>query len=144
MPLAQARKEIDEGIASVNSALGENGPAAPFFRVPGLARSKAIDRYLASHNLASWSTDVLADDWTKISAAQVVSRALKGLEAHGGGILLLHDVQSKTVKALPALLRGLKRRGYHIVHVIPGTFARAKTAKTQSPFGSAVLAVDEE
>jgi hypothetical protein len=36
------------------------------------------------------------------------------------GILLLHDIQARTVEALPDLLHELKRRGYHIVHVTPG------------------------
>jgi peptidoglycan/xylan/chitin deacetylase (PgdA/CDA1 family) len=133
MPLVQAQKEINKGIASVAAALGESGAPAPFFRIPGLARTKAIDQYLASHNLMTWSTDVLADDWAKISPAQVYSRALKRIEAHGRGILLLHDVQLKTVQALPPMLKELKRRGYHIVHVIPATPDRAKVAKTLFP-----------
>ena len=56
------------------------------------------------------------------------SRALQGIEANGKGILLLHDIQAKTVEALPDLLRELKRRGYHIVHVVPATPDQPKTA----------------
>lgn len=116
---AAAQKEIDDGIASVKSALGQTGAPAPFFRAPGLALTKSTERYLTSHNLMIWSADVVADDWTNISPSQVYSRALKRLEARGRGILLLHDIQPRTVKALPFLLRGLKNRGFHVVHVIP-------------------------
>src|SRR5262249_32956114 len=47
--------------------------------------------------------------------------------AKGKGILLLHDIQARTVAMLPTLLRELKARGYHIVHVVPATPDRPKT-----------------
>src|SRR5262249_5253933 len=56
------------------------------------------------------------------------SRALQRIEADHKGILLLHDIQLKTVEALPYLLRELKRRGYRVVHVVPATPDRPKTA----------------
>jgi hypothetical protein len=80
----------------------------------------------------TWSADFPADDWTKITPAQVLSRALQRVEANGKGILLLHDIQTETVVALPALLHELKRRGYHIVHVVPATPDRAKTVTVPS------------
>ena len=132
MPFAKAEQEIDEGITSVSAALGDPGLVAPFFRVPGLARTNAIDQYLASRNLMNWSADFPADDWTKISPAQVYSRALQRVEAYGKGILLLHDIQARTVEALPALLHELKRRGYHIVQIVPATPDRPKTATMPS------------
>ena len=130
VPLAKAELEISDGIASVTSVLGE--PPAPFFRIPGLARTAAIDRYLASQNLMTWSADFPADDWTRISPAQVYTRALQRIEANGKGILLLHDIQARTVEALPDLLHELKRRGYHIVHVTPATPERPKTVTEPS------------
>ena len=66
-----------------------------------------------------WSSDTLADDWTRISSDQVLQRALRRLEARGRGILLLHDIQPRTALMLPTLLRQLKKRGFHIVHVVP-------------------------
>src|SRR6516225_10749296 len=130
MPFINAEREINEGIASVTAALGE--PPAPFLRIPGLARTNAIDRYLASQNLLTWSADFPADDWTRISPAQVYTRALQRIEANGKGILLLHDIQARTVEALPDLLHELKRRGYHIVHVTPATPGRPKTVTEPS------------
>ena len=126
VPLPRAEEEISRGIASVTRVLGE--PPAPFFRIPGLRRTDTIEQYLASQKLITWSADFLADDWTKISPAQVYARALRRIEANGKGILLLHDIQARTVEALPALLHELKRRGYHIVHVVPAAPDRPKTA----------------
>jgi peptidoglycan-N-acetylglucosamine deacetylase len=128
MSLERAQFEINEGIASVASALGDGTGPAPFFRVPGLLRADGVEHYLASHNLQVWSADFLADDWTRIGPAQVYARALQRIEADHKGILLLHDIQVKTVEALPYLLRELKRRGYRVVHVVPATPDRPKTA----------------
>ena len=130
VPVAKAEEEIAKGIISVTSVLGEL--PAPFFRVPGLRRTDTMERYLAAENLMTWSADFLADDWTSISAAQVYARALRRIEANGKGILLLHDIQSRTAEALPTLLHELKRRGYHIVHVLPAAPDRPRTATVPS------------
>ena len=44
---------------------------------------------------------------------------MRRLEAHGKGILLLHDIHPATVAALPGLLKELKDKGFHIVQVVP-------------------------
>ena len=49
------------------------------------------------------------------------------LEARGKGILLLHDIQARTVAALPKILQEMKARGYRIVHVVPATAELAAT-----------------
>jgi peptidoglycan-N-acetylglucosamine deacetylase len=128
MSLEKAQFEINEGIASVGWALGDGTGPAPFFRIPGLLRADGVERYLASQHLQIWSADFPADDWLKIGAAQVYSRALQRIEANHKGILLLHDIQVKTVDALPYLLRELKRRGYRVVHVVPASPDQPKTA----------------
>jgi hypothetical protein len=112
----------------VTSTLGDGIAPAPFFRFPGLLRSEAVESYLASQHLMTWSIDFPADDWMKISPAQVYARALARVEAHGKGILLLHDIHERTVEALPYLLRELKQRGYRIVHVVAATPDLPKTA----------------
>jgi peptidoglycan/xylan/chitin deacetylase (PgdA/CDA1 family) len=126
MSVARAQQEIDDGIASVTSALGGDAPA-PFFRIPGLLRADAVENYLASRGIEVWSADFLADDWRHISASRVYDLAMKRLEQKGRGILLLHDIQARTVAALPRILQELKARGYSIVHVVPATPERPAT-----------------
>jgi peptidoglycan/xylan/chitin deacetylase (PgdA/CDA1 family) len=127
MSVDKAQAEITQGIANVTAALGDGTGPAPFFRIPGLLRADGVEHYAASQNLQVWSADFLADDWTKIGPGQVYSRAIQRIEASHKGILLLHDIQTKTVEALPYLLRELKRRGYKIVQVVPATAERPKT-----------------
>jgi peptidoglycan/xylan/chitin deacetylase (PgdA/CDA1 family) len=121
-----AEREIEQGITSVTAALGDPHAVAPFFRFPGLGRSRAVEAYLASRGIMVWSTDFLADDWTHISADEVMKRALERLERRGKGVLLLHDIQPATALMLPRLLRTLKSLGYHIVQVVPTGLARPK------------------
>ncbi|RTL50247.1 MAG: polysaccharide deacetylase family protein [Bradyrhizobiaceae bacterium] len=127
MPIEQAKAEIDNGIASTAAALGDSAQVAPFFRVPGLLRSNAVEGYLASKGIMTWSADFLADDWRHISSARVAELAIRRLEAYGRGVLLLHDIQARTQAALPTILRELKARGYRIVHVVPSTPELPKT-----------------
>lgn len=126
MPIERARQEIDEGIASVTAALGDSAPA-PFFRIPGLSRAEEVEDYVASKGIQTWSADFPADDWRHVSSARVFDLAIKRIEARGKGILLLHDIQPRTVAALPRILHELKVRGYRIVHVVPATPERPAT-----------------
>jgi peptidoglycan/xylan/chitin deacetylase (PgdA/CDA1 family) len=128
LPIERAQPQIDQGIASVTAAMTDPSGLAPFFRFPGLERSDVAERYLASRGIQVWSADFLADDWRHISSNQVFDLAIKRLEARGRGIILLHDIQARTVAALPRLLHELKVRGYRIVHVVPATADRVATA----------------
>ena len=119
--IERAKQEIDDGIASVTAALADGSAPVPFFRIPGLARNGPIEDYAASRGLQVWSADFPADDWRPVSAARVYDLAIQRLEAHRKGILLLHDIQARTVAALPRILNELKVRGYRVVHVVPAT-----------------------
>jgi peptidoglycan/xylan/chitin deacetylase (PgdA/CDA1 family) len=127
MPIERARQEIDDGIAATTAALGDSGSPAPFFRIPGLSRAEAVEEYLASKGIQTWSADFPADDWRHVASARVYDLAMKRLEAKGKGILLLHDIQARTVAALPRILHELKARGYRIVHVVAATPELPKT-----------------
>ncbi|WP_407152038.1 polysaccharide deacetylase family protein [Bradyrhizobium sp. ORS 86] len=128
MPVDKARQEIDDGIASTLAALnGDKSKLAPFFRIPGLLRAAAVEDYLASQGIQVWSADFPADDWRHISPQRVYDLAMQRIEAKGRGILLLHDIQPRTVAALPRILSELKARGYRIVHVVPATPDRPAT-----------------
>jgi peptidoglycan/xylan/chitin deacetylase (PgdA/CDA1 family) len=127
LPVERARQEIDDGIAATTAALGGASSLAPFFRIPGLRRAEDVEDYLASKGIQTWSADFPADDWRHVSSSRVYDLAMQRLEAKGKGILLLHDIQARTVAALPKILHELKARGYRIVHVVPATPELPKT-----------------
>ncbi|GGF55541.1 hypothetical protein GCM10007301_13990 [Azorhizobium oxalatiphilum] len=125
-------QEIEQGFASVRVALKPvGGVTQPWFRFPGLGRTKFYEAYAQEHGLAIFSVDAVADDWLHLKPDEVEKRALERLEARGGGILLLHDIQPSTAVMLPDLLRQLKARGFRIVHVVPA--GPGMTASLPSP-----------
>jgi peptidoglycan/xylan/chitin deacetylase (PgdA/CDA1 family) len=126
----KAKAQIDDGIEATTAALGEAKDLAPFFRFPGFGNTESSEEYLASRGIMVWSADIPADDWTHIGPREIVRRALTRLEQKGKGVLLLHDIHPATVAALPMLLKELKERGYHIVHVVPASKDNPKTETT--------------
>jgi peptidoglycan-N-acetylglucosamine deacetylase len=119
MPLDAAEREIEDGIASVQAALGPRVTPAPFFRAPYLQATPELERFLGKRGLMQWSADVIPQDWQPLTPEEVVARTLNLLQAKGSGIILMHDVQPHTAAALPMLLRQLKEHGYSIVRALP-------------------------
>ncbi|WP_072391707.1 polysaccharide deacetylase family protein [Hyphomicrobium sp. CS1GBMeth3] len=110
-----AEDEIEKGVSAVRRAVG--GPVAPFFRYPYLRDSQATLAYLGSRNIAMFSTDVDSFDFKRQSPEKLVETTMKKVEKRGKGIILMHDIQPTTAKALPALLTTLKKGGYKVVHI---------------------------
>jgi peptidoglycan/xylan/chitin deacetylase (PgdA/CDA1 family) len=119
LSMARVEREVDGGITSVDNALGDPRAVSPFFRIPGFGRTKAIDHYLETKGLITWSADVDTDDWMRGTTPSIlIKRTMKRLNARGRGIILMHDIHPDTALALPALLKELKKEGYHVVHVV--------------------------
>jgi peptidoglycan/xylan/chitin deacetylase (PgdA/CDA1 family) len=142
LPVAKMRHEIDWGISDVGGALGDAKYLAPFFRIPGLARSDVLESELAARGLVVFSSDTDANDWHRhIKPSQIIALAMRRLEALGKGILLLHDIHPATAEALPGLLQQLKDNGFHIVQVVPT--ASYEIAMAKKPEAIAMLPHDE-
>jgi peptidoglycan/xylan/chitin deacetylase (PgdA/CDA1 family) len=112
----KAKDEIERGFAAVSLAAGTD--IAPFFRFPGLNDSDELLTYLQSRSIASFTVDVISNDSFIGSPQRIAERTLKLAAAQKGGILLFHDLKRPTAKALPAILAGLKARGFKVVHLV--------------------------
>ena len=115
----QRDSQIAGGLQAANIVLGEErrGALSPLFRFPGLGRNAALDQFVADNGLIAMSVDIDSRDWVRQSPGEVLERTLARIEARGKGIVLMHDIQPRTVAMLPDLLRALKQKGYRIVHV---------------------------
>lgn len=111
----KAKDQIERGFAAVSLAAATG--IAPFFRFPGLNDSDELLAYLQSRNIASFTVDVISNDSFIGSPQRIADRTLKLVEARHGGILLFHDLKKPTAKALPAILAGLKAKGFKVVHL---------------------------
>jgi hypothetical protein len=112
-----AKGEIELGISAVQRALG--APAAPFFRFPYLSDPSAMRAHLKARNTGIFSIDVDAYDYRTRSPTAVVRNVMLQLESKRKGIILFHDIQPSTARALPGLLADLKAKGYRVVHMVP-------------------------
>ncbi len=133
LPIAEARKEIDEGFGALSAALKLDPRATRFFRAPMLELSPQIARYVVSKGMMVWGIDVDSQDWNEASEEQIVAQTMKGLEQYGGGIVALQDIQPATARALPLLLAELKRQKYKIVHVVPNQPQAARVETRSAP-----------
>ena len=133
LPGEAAKKEIADGIASVAAAVGDPKAVAPFFRFPYLQENPAVEQYALAQGLTIWSADFTANDWTLITPDQVSRLTVARLERSHKGMILFHDIHQRTALALPAFLQELKKRGYHVVHIVPahGDYAKIPTKAEQ-------------
>ena len=137
----KAKEEIEKGLSAVKLALGSD--PAPFFRFPYLQDPKELVDYLGSRNIAIFSHDVDSFDFKFRKPESVVKSVMSKLDKKGKGIILLHDFQKATAKALPDLLKQLAAEGYKVVHITangPATtldeFDQLAQAEIKGPAGS--------
>jgi peptidoglycan/xylan/chitin deacetylase (PgdA/CDA1 family) len=108
-------EEIEKGFSAIKLALG--GPPAPFFRFPFLKDPKDQLDYLGTRNIAVFSHDLDSFDFKMRKPEDVIKSVMTKLERKGKGIVLMHDFQQATAKAIPDLLVQLKEQGYKVVHM---------------------------
>jgi hypothetical protein len=113
----KARTEIELGFSAVQQALGK--PVAPFFRFPYLADTKSMTTHLQERQVAIFSIDLDSKDFRTRDPGTVHRRVMGDLARAKKGIILFHDIQPSTARALPSLLADLKAKGYRVVHLQP-------------------------
>jgi len=117
MDAGTASREIEDTAALIYETTGVK---TSLFRPPGGFLTNGPAGYAKQKNYAvmMWSAD--SRDWFyRLAPAQVLVNIVLR-EAKPGGIVLMHDGggdRSKTVKALPQIIDGLKQRGYEFVTV---------------------------
>ena len=94
------------------------GVAAPAYRFPFLVETPTMLAALKAANVTVMSIDLGINDWLPDDTTEILTgRLADSLAKTGGGIILMHDANGPTVKALPALLKLLKERNYSVVHL---------------------------
>lgn len=119
-----AQEEILRGFEADDKAAygtAESAPRVRFFRFPGFADTPELVAWLSAQNIAVFGADFWASDWRDMTPEAELALILSRLDEERRGILLLHDTKQQTAAMLPALLQELKKRGYKIVALAPGT-----------------------
>nr|WP_228057121.1 polysaccharide deacetylase family protein [Tychonema sp. LEGE 07203] len=116
MDAATAADEIDRTAKLIYETTGVK---TTFFRPPGGVLNNGLAKYAKQQNYAvvMWSV-TSADTDPRAQPSAFVNNVLKG--AKPGAIVLMHDGggdRSRTVKALPEMIAGLKKQGYRFVTI---------------------------
>ena len=119
-----AKQEILRGFEADDKAAygtASGAPKVPFFRFPGFADTPALIDWLSAKNIAVFGADLWVSDWDTMTPEAELALTLSRLDKERRGILLLHDTKQQTAAMLPDLLQELKKRGYRVVNIVPGT-----------------------
>lgn len=109
---SEAVAEIQRGHAAIFSV---TGVIDPFFRFPYGESSPELRQYLADHGVADFLWSVDSEDWRAQAVEQLIQKTMSQIERRQGGIVLFHDIQRRTVEAMPQFLETLFEKGYEIV-----------------------------
>ncbi|OYO05857.1 polysaccharide deacetylase family protein [Enemella evansiae] len=109
---SEIRYEIGENQRRIESITGVR---PGYLRPPYGAHNPTVERIAAENRMAivNWSYDTW--DWRDRDPNLIANRVIN--EAGPNSVVLMHDLHSTTVDAAPAMVRGLKERGYTLVTV---------------------------
>lgn len=119
-PLADLTPQrVADEIGRTADALASLGVNPTLFRPPGGSYDAAVLREVDRQDmrLVTWSVD--PRDWSSSSSAsEIVHRVLGAVRS--GSIILMHDGggdQHATIRALPRIIRGIRKMGLHLVEI---------------------------
>jgi peptidoglycan/xylan/chitin deacetylase (PgdA/CDA1 family) len=94
------------------------GIDTPAYRFPFLEETPTLLAALKQANITVASIDLGINDWLPDDTTEIlVKRLTESLAKAGSGIILMHDANIPTAKAIPTLLKTLKDKGYKVVHL---------------------------
>ncbi|HDR8474837.1 TPA: polysaccharide deacetylase [Bacillus cereus] len=111
--------EMKENQGLISNITGEAPKLTrpPYGSMPGLnevLRNKAVD---AGFKVWDWTIDSLDWKYHKVSvdaaSAQIVQNVLAGA-TKPQEVILMHDIHPQSVAAVPAIIKGLKEKGYEL------------------------------
>jgi peptidoglycan/xylan/chitin deacetylase (PgdA/CDA1 family) len=117
LPVKKMRSEMRDA----NIALDQAGDTAKLFRPPGGSFSNRVIGMASKLGMrvVLWSID--PQDWRNDATAKGIVQGVLG-SVHAGSIVLLHDgggYQDATVKALPKIIKGIRKLGLRLVSIKP-------------------------
>lgn len=101
--------EVVKSKKIIHDVIGEDPKV---FRLPYGAGNEQVKKYIRAQGMQTIFWGYTPNDYRRPGANVIASRVVKN--AHSGQIILLHDGPSKreqTVAALPAIIRGIKKKG---------------------------------
>jgi len=118
MATLSAPQQLDDLQRSRAAYQSVFGVATPAYRFPFLEETPTLLDALKAADITVASVDLDINDWIPEDTTEVLVQRLRtNLGKAGRGIILMHDANGPTARALPALLAFLKDGGYKVVHL---------------------------
>lgn len=115
LPADQQLADLASSRAAYKAVFGVETPA---YRFPFLEETTTMLAALKQANITVASIDLAINDWIPEDTTDILAKRLnESLDKAGRGIILMHDANGPTAKALPTLLQVLKDKGYKVVHL---------------------------
>jgi peptidoglycan/xylan/chitin deacetylase (PgdA/CDA1 family) len=115
MSPAEQLEDLRRNQAAYRAAFGVDAPA---YRFPFLEQTPTMLAALKADGVTVMSIDLGINDWLPEDTTDILAaRLTASLAKAGGGIILMHDANGPTAKALPTLLKLLKDQHYQVVHL---------------------------
>jgi peptidoglycan/xylan/chitin deacetylase (PgdA/CDA1 family) len=109
-------EHLEAEIAMTDRMLTEVSKSrSDLFRAPYGARNAKVKDAIAAHKLRSVMWNVDSQDWADPVPASIADRVVRTVESEKRGIILFHDIQARTIEALPLVLDALEARGYRFL-----------------------------
>jgi peptidoglycan-N-acetylglucosamine deacetylase len=103
-------EEVETEISRTDDLLIDiNGDRPNTIRAPYGAANDAVKAVAWPRSMMLWDVDT--NDWRSRNTASVEREAV----SRRGGVVLMHDIYSTTVAAVPAIIREYKARGFRFV-----------------------------
>lgn len=109
-------KEVSDQISRTSAVIeGITGIAPKFMRPPYGDTDGRVEKAIARQQMtqALWTIDT--NDWRGGSSNQIRKSSLRDLRPHKSNVILMHDAvdnSPRTIKAVPAIIKGLRKKGY--------------------------------
>jgi peptidoglycan/xylan/chitin deacetylase (PgdA/CDA1 family) len=103
---------------TANSIREASGITPQHFRPPYGDISDATGAYIRSlgYRIVKWNVDPI--DWRSDATPQsIADRVRNEVRANNGGIVLMHDIYSRTNQALPSIINFLRSESFNIVRL---------------------------
>ncbi len=109
---ASIGREIADTQMLIDAMVPRGNARTAEFRPPYGARNDKVMAQIDAHHLRSVVWNIDSEDWADPLPASIAHRVVQEAESAGRGIILMHDIHARTVEALPALIRELRKRGF--------------------------------
>ncbi len=111
-----ADKDLTNEIERTNKLLAEvTDTPVTLFRPPYGAQNEKVIEAIRAHNMRSLLWHIDSKDWADPVPKSIADRVVREVTERGRGIILFHDINGRTVEALPLVLETLKNEGYRFL-----------------------------